>query len=89
MRWSKERGCVSSPGGLHLAGVGEVSIRDRRQITQCMVIEGRRPILPPVNHRLKLLMLIPARRTERHDRRFVARDVGSGRPGVTGSSDAA
>jgi len=34
-------------------------------------------------------MFIAARRTERRDRRFVARDVGSGRSGVTGNIEAA
>jgi hypothetical protein len=34
-------------------------------------------------------MLIGACRTERREGRFVARDVGSGRSGVTGNIDAA
>jgi hypothetical protein len=34
-------------------------------------------------------MFIAARRAECRGRRFVARDVGSGRSGVTGNSDAA
>ena len=38
---------------------------------------------------VKLLMLIAARRTERRERRFAVRDVGSGRSGVTGSIGAA
>lgn len=42
-----------------------------------------------LNPRFKLLMLIAARRTERRERRFVVRDVGSGRSGVTGRIEAA
>jgi hypothetical protein len=42
-----------------------------------------------LNPRFKLLMLIAARRTERRERRFVVRDVGSGRSAVTGSIEAA
>ena len=42
-----------------------------------------------LNPRFKLMMLIAARRTERRERRFAVRDVGSGRSGVTGSIGAA
>lgn len=39
--------------------------------------------------RFNLLILIAAARAERRDRRFVSRDVGSARAGVTGSIEAA
>ena len=71
-----------------MAGVGEVSIRDRAR-DPVYGDRGSSPDSATVNPRLKLLMFIAARRTERRDRCFVARDVGSGRSGMTGNSDAA
>jgi hypothetical protein len=53
-----------------------------------MVVEGSLPDTAPVNPRLKLLTFIAAPR-KRRDRRFVARDVRSGRSGVTRSIEAA
>jgi hypothetical protein len=54
-----------------------------------MVLEGSLPDTVTVNPRFELLMFVAAPWTERRDRRFVARHVGSGRSGVTGSIEAA
>jgi hypothetical protein len=47
------------------------------------------PILETVNPRFKLWLFVAFPWTERRDRPFVARDVGSVRFGVTGSIEAA
>jgi hypothetical protein len=54
-----------------------------------MVLEGSLPDTATVNPRCKLLMLIAAPWTARRYCRFIAGDVGSVRPGVTGSIEAA
>jgi hypothetical protein len=54
-----------------------------------MVLGGSLLDTATVNPWFELLMFVAAAWTERRDGRFVARDVGSGRSGVTGSIEAA
>lgn len=54
-----------------------------------MVVEVPSPDCHCESQVQALLMFIPAPRTERRERRFVARDIRSGRSGVPGSIEAA